>query len=74
MLYQLSYGTFAFASAKVGLIFDMAKYSADNFEIRLLGGSWEGRGFRGEIGCASLVEEGAYLFHDGEEFRLCLGA
>ena len=30
---------FSFASAKVGLIFDMAKYSADNFEIRPLGGS-----------------------------------
>ena len=25
---------FCFASAKVGLIFDMAKYSVDNFEIR----------------------------------------
>ena len=28
---------FSFASAKVGLIFDMAKYSVDNFEIRRVG-------------------------------------
>ena len=28
---------FSFASAKVGLIFDMAKYSVDNFEIRRAG-------------------------------------
>ena len=37
-------------------------------------GGWERGYIRGKIGRASLVEEGAYLFHDGEEFRLCLGA
>ena len=35
---------FCFASAKVGLIFDMAKYSVDNFEIRRAGEGIHPRG------------------------------
>ena len=34
---------FSFASAKVGLIFDMAKYSVDNFEIRRVREGMAGR-------------------------------
>ena len=31
LLYQLSYGTFSFAGAKVGIVFHIAKFSADYF-------------------------------------------